>query len=89
MEGHCVAERGRKNHEVARRLLSASGKNLSTDGRDFFEAHGPPWRKLGLLDKQRNRLKSLLCKGPRKHGYRTELGTLQRSAGINCRPSRH
>ena len=52
----------------------------------FFKAHSPPGRKPGLSDKQVNRLKTLLLKGPRKHGYLTELWTLQR---IACRPSRH
>ena len=51
-------------------------------GEQAFEAHSPPGRTPGLSQKQKNRLAKLLLKGASRHGYSTELWTLQRVAEV-------
>jgi len=83
-----LLEQGYRNQEVARLVGASSGticdwkKAYQKRGEAFFEAHSPPGRTPGLSDKQINRLTTLLLKGPRKHGYLTELWTLRRIAEV-------
>jgi transposase len=83
-----LLEQGHRNQEVARLVGASPGticdwkKAYQKLGESFFEAHSPPGRKCGLSEKQMSRLKTLLLKGPGKHGYRTELWTLQRIAEV-------
>ncbi len=83
-----LLEQGHRNIEVARLVGASAGticdwkKAYQKLGESFFEAHSPPGRKPGLSDKQIARLQTMLLKGPRKHGYLTELWTLQRIAEV-------
>lgn len=83
-----LLEQGHRNNEVARLVGASAGtlcdwkKAYQTLGEAFFEAHSPPGRKPGLSDKQIARLQTMLLKGPRKHGYLTDLWTLQRIAEV-------
>jgi len=83
-----LLEQGHKAQEVARLVGASTGticdwkKAYQSLGEAFFEAHSPPGRKPFLSDKQIGRLKTLLLKGPGKHGYLTELWTLQRIAEV-------
>ena len=74
--------------EVARRVGVAPGsvvrwrdayEKVGTKGLDAKPHPGCPAR---LSQKQRERLIRLLAKGPRAHGYRTELWTLARVAEV-------
>lgn len=51
-------------------------------GRAALVAKPHPGRPRQLTDRQRRRLVSLLKRGPRKHGYATELWTLRRVAEV-------
>ena len=83
-----LLEQGHNNQEVARLVGASPGaicdwrKAYHKHGEAFFEAYSPPGRKPCLSDKQVDRLKKLLLKGPREHGYLTELWTLQRIAEV-------
>lgn len=74
--------------EVARRVGVAPGSVVRW--RDAYEKAGTkgldarphPGRPARLSQKQREKLIRLLAKGPRAHGYRTELWTLGRVAEV-------
>lgn len=51
-------------------------------GKKGLDAKPHPGRPARLSQKQRERLIRLLAKGPRAHGYRTELWTLARVAEV-------
>jgi transposase len=79
-----LLEQGHGVRETAR-LVAASPSTI-TEGRKAYEqygeqmfvAHSPPGRTAGLSPPQKQQLERLLLKGPRYHGYATELWTLQR-----------
>lgn len=83
-----LLEQGHRNIEVARLVEASPGticdwkKAYPKYGEAFFQAHSPLGHKPDLSDKQINRLNTLLLKGPRKHGYPTELWTLRRIAEV-------
>jgi transposase len=83
-----LLEQGHSNQETARLVGASPGticdwkKAHQAYGEAFFEAHSPPGRAPYLSAKQIARLKKLLLKGPRKHGYPTELWTLGRIAEV-------
>ena len=55
-------------------------KAYQRNGPDGVRAKRHPGPKPKLSDRQREQLGRLLLKGPRAHGYRTELWTLKRVA---------
>ena len=83
-----LLEQGHSNQETARLVGASPGticdwkKAYQKCGEAFFEAYRPPGRAPCLSETQIERLKKLLLKGPRKHGYPTELWTLGRIAEV-------
>jgi len=83
-----LLEQGHSNQETARLVGASPGticdwkKAYQKYGEAFFEAHSPPGRAPRLSEKQIERLKKLLLKGARRHGYLTELWTLRRIAEV-------
>jgi len=51
-------------------------------GKDALASKGKPGRKTGLTDEERQRVVAALTQGPKHHGYRNELWTLQRVAAV-------
>ena len=79
---------GRTLSEVAR-LVGVSPSSVfrwramyQRVGEEGLQAKRHPGRKPKLSARQRQRLAKLLLKGPRSHGYRTELWTLARVAEV-------
>lgn len=67
---------------VSRGAVSQWKKVLQRDGPDGLKAKVHPGPPPKLTTKQCQKLARLLSKGPRGHGYRTELWTLQRVAEV-------
>lgn len=83
-----LLDQGMKGAQVARTLDVS--RAAVTRWRQAYEKHGPaglaakphPGARPRLSAAQRRRLARLLLKGPRRHGYRTELWTLGRVAEV-------
>lgn len=84
-----LVQEGRGIREVARMVGASAGTVVRW--RDKYLSQGDKgllpkprdWSKhWKLLPRQRERLARLLLKGPRAHGYRTELWTLSRVAEV-------
>lgn len=83
-----MLQEGRGLSEVARLVGVAPGSVFrwramyQRAGEEGLRAKRHPGRKPKLSVRQRQRLARLLLKGPRSHGYRTELWTLARVAEV-------
>jgi transposase len=79
---------GRRQCEVAdmlgvsRTSVSAWKQTYDRDGPEGLKAKPHPGAVPKLNAKQRDKLATLLRKGPKAHGYRTELWTLARVAEV-------
>lgn len=83
-----MLEKGRGVREVAR-LVGVSPCSVvrwrdayKQGGEEGLRAKPHPGAKPKLSPQERRRLAKLLLKGPRAHGYRTELWTLRRVAEV-------
>ena len=83
-----LLDQGRSQAEVARQLgvtpaaVSQWVKARRHGGEEALRAKPHPGPKPKLNDRQLQRLEKLLLRGPRKHGYPTELWTLKRVAEV-------
>lgn len=83
-----LLDRGQSQSEVARMsgvtpsAVSQWEKKYRRGGAETLKARVHPGPEPKLTDKKLQRLEKILLKGPRKHGYATELWTLQRVAEV-------
>jgi transposase len=83
-----LLEAGHGPSEVARRLgvspaaVSRWKKVVQQAGREGLKAKPHPGPRPKLTVRQRQKLESLLLKGPLAHGYMTDLWTLKRIAEV-------
>ena len=88
MRAMVLLDHGWSQAKVARHLGVTQGavsqwkKRYQRDGPEALKATPHPGPAPKLSDWQRDRLARLLLKGPRAHGYRTELWTLKRVAEV-------
>ncbi|MEK0340250.1 MAG: IS630 family transposase [Nitrosopumilus sp.] len=100
MRGMTLLDQGWLQSEVARKLgvtpaaVSQWVKARDEGGEEALRAKPHPGRRPKLNDRQLQQLEKLLRRGPRKHGYPTELWTLKRVAeaiqkrfGVHYEPS--
>jgi transposase len=88
MRAMTLLDQGRSQSEVARTLgvtpaaVSQWVKARRKGGEAALKAKPHPGPTPKLNDRQLKRLEKLLSRGPRKHGYPTELWTLKRVAEV-------
>ena len=88
MRAAALLEQGQGVCEVARQMRVEPGSvsrwkaAYEQGGKEALRAKPHPGGKPRMTDKQKQRLLGLLAKGPRAHGYQTELWTLQRVAEV-------
>lgn len=87
-EAMALLDQGWSQVEIARRFGVTQGavslwvKAYRRDGPEGIKANRHPGRTPKLSDRQRERLATMLLKGARTQGYRTELWTLSRVAEV-------
>ncbi len=88
MRAMTLLNQGRRQSQVARQLdvtpaaVSQWVKARNEGGKEALRAKPHPGPRPKLNDRQLQRLEKLLQRGPRKHGYSTELWTLKRVTGV-------
>jgi transposase len=88
MRAVALLERGMGVCDVARALGVRSGSvsrwkaMYQRAGKEGLRAKPHPGRKARMTRRQKQGLLVLLAKGPRAHGYKTDLWTLQRVADV-------
>jgi len=88
MRAVALLEQGKTVCEVAREVGVWSGSvsrwktMYERAGKEGLKAKPHPGSKARMTDQQKRQLLVLLAKGPRAHGYKTELWTLRRVAEI-------
>ncbi len=88
LQAFALLQAGHGPSEVARKLgvspaaVSRWKKVAQQAGREGLKAKRHPGRRPKLTVRQRQKLESLLLKGPLAHGYMTDLWTLKRIAEV-------
>lgn len=86
--GLSMLAEGMSQSEIAREIgvtpqaVSKWSAAFRLGGKKALASKGKPGRKTGLTSAEAKRVEAALVKGPMKHGYRNDLWTLRRIAGV-------